>query len=73
MTQKALNDFCGNVEARVGGGYGIAPATLADTALRPARGSPSHFRIGVHNGMDTAMTMSMSSPSEPLLCASAAD
>jgi hypothetical protein len=29
MTQKALNDFCGNVEARVGGGYGIAPAIIA--------------------------------------------
>ena len=29
MTQKALNEFCGNVEARVGGGYGIAPAILA--------------------------------------------
>lgn len=29
MTQKALNDFCGNVEARVGGGYGIPPAILA--------------------------------------------
>jgi len=29
MTQRALNDFCGNVEARVGGGYGIAPAILA--------------------------------------------
>ena len=29
MTQRALNEFCGNVEARVGGGYGIAPAILA--------------------------------------------
>jgi hypothetical protein len=29
MTQKALNEFCGNVEARVGGGYGIAPAIIA--------------------------------------------
>lgn len=29
MTQKALNEFCNNVSARVGGGYGIAPAILA--------------------------------------------
>ena len=53
--------------------YGIVPATLADTALRPARGSPSHFRKSVHDGMDSALTMSMSSPSEPLPSASAAD
>ena len=33
--------------------YGIVPATLADTALRPARGSPSHFRKSVYDGMDT--------------------